>query len=215
MAQSSALESPTLAVSLTDCPGRRRDPRAAPREPRLRHPLRRAHGAHRLRRRRGLAPRPDPAVRAVDLLDPATNVFHYGQAIFEGLKAYAQPDGGSRRSGPRRTPPGSPASPSGWPCRRCRRNASSGPSTFGVPDRAWVPTGATDALPATVHDRDRAASACARPRSTCSCVIGSPGRRVLPAAASKPGLGVALRGLHPRRARRDRPPRRPATTPRA
>ena len=26
-------------------------------------------------------------------LDPSTNVFHYGQAIFEGLKAYAQPDG--------------------------------------------------------------------------------------------------------------------------
>ncbi|GAA5058501.1 branched-chain amino acid aminotransferase [Nocardia callitridis] len=27
-------------------------------------------------------------------LDPATMVFHYGQAIFEGLKAYRQPDGG-------------------------------------------------------------------------------------------------------------------------
>jgi len=26
-------------------------------------------------------------------LDPATSVLHYGQAIFEGLKAYAQPDG--------------------------------------------------------------------------------------------------------------------------
>jgi len=26
-------------------------------------------------------------------LDPSTNVFHYGQAIFEGLKAYVQPDG--------------------------------------------------------------------------------------------------------------------------
>jgi branched-chain amino acid aminotransferase len=26
-------------------------------------------------------------------LDPATQVFHYGQAIFEGFKAYAQPDG--------------------------------------------------------------------------------------------------------------------------
>lgn len=26
-------------------------------------------------------------------MDPATNVFHYGQAIFEGLKAYRQPDG--------------------------------------------------------------------------------------------------------------------------
>ncbi|HVX70488.1 MAG TPA: branched-chain amino acid aminotransferase [Mycobacteriales bacterium] len=27
-------------------------------------------------------------------LDPATHVFHYGQAIFEGFKAYRQPDGG-------------------------------------------------------------------------------------------------------------------------
>jgi len=27
------------------------------------------------------------------LMDPATMVFHYGQAIFEGFKAYAQPDG--------------------------------------------------------------------------------------------------------------------------
>ena len=27
-------------------------------------------------------------------LDPATMVFHYGQEIFEGMKAYAQPDGG-------------------------------------------------------------------------------------------------------------------------
>src|SRR6185312_11205609 len=26
-------------------------------------------------------------------LDPATAVFHYGQSIFEGFKAYAQPDG--------------------------------------------------------------------------------------------------------------------------
>ena len=26
-------------------------------------------------------------------LDPATSVLHYGQAIFEGLKAYHQPDG--------------------------------------------------------------------------------------------------------------------------
>ena len=27
------------------------------------------------------------------VLDPATSVLHYGQAIFEGLKAYHQPDG--------------------------------------------------------------------------------------------------------------------------
>jgi len=27
-------------------------------------------------------------------LDPATHIFHYGQSIFEGFKAYTQPDGG-------------------------------------------------------------------------------------------------------------------------
>src|ERR1700759_4049268 len=26
-------------------------------------------------------------------IDPATHIFHYGQSIFEGFKAYAQPDG--------------------------------------------------------------------------------------------------------------------------
>src|SRR5262245_19241805 len=29
-------------------------------------------------------------------LDPATSVLHYGQAIFEGYKAYRQPDGAVR-----------------------------------------------------------------------------------------------------------------------
>ncbi|MGZ4593691.1 MAG: branched chain amino acid aminotransferase, partial [Actinomycetes bacterium] len=28
------------------------------------------------------------------ILDPATSALHYGQSIFEGLKAYHQPDGG-------------------------------------------------------------------------------------------------------------------------
>src|SRR5471030_2142194 len=28
------------------------------------------------------------------VLDPATSALHYGQSIFEGLKAYRQPDGG-------------------------------------------------------------------------------------------------------------------------
>ncbi|WP_285487066.1 branched-chain amino acid aminotransferase [Amycolatopsis taiwanensis] len=37
----------------------------------------------------------DGAVRGYEpvTLDPATSVFHYAQAIFEGLKAYRQPDG--------------------------------------------------------------------------------------------------------------------------
>ncbi|HWW62178.1 MAG TPA: aminotransferase class IV, partial [Thermoanaerobaculia bacterium] len=38
----------------------------------------------------------DPRIEALHpfSLHPASNVFHYGQAIFEGLKAYRQPDGG-------------------------------------------------------------------------------------------------------------------------
>ena len=37
----------------------------------------------------------NPQVRAYEplMLDPASNVFHYGQAIFEGLKAYRHADG--------------------------------------------------------------------------------------------------------------------------
>ena len=37
----------------------------------------------------------DPRIEALHpfTLHPATNVFHYGQAIFEGLKAYRHPDG--------------------------------------------------------------------------------------------------------------------------
>ena len=31
-------------------------------------------------------------------LDPATAVFHYGQEIFEGMKAYRQPDGSAIRA---------------------------------------------------------------------------------------------------------------------
>jgi len=33
-------------------------------------------------------------------LDPATMVFHYGQEVFEGMKAYSQPDGGVSLLGP-------------------------------------------------------------------------------------------------------------------
>jgi branched-chain amino acid aminotransferase len=35
-------------------------------------------------------------------LDPATSVLHYGQAIFEGFKAYRQPDGGVKTFRPER-----------------------------------------------------------------------------------------------------------------
>jgi branched-chain amino acid aminotransferase len=52
-------------------------------------------------------------------LDPAASVLHYAQEIFEGLKAYRHPDGGSACSGPRPTPRASTPRPDGWPCRNC------------------------------------------------------------------------------------------------
>src|SRR3954465_2169353 len=39
-------------------------------------------------------PRGTPVPYAPITLDPAASVLHYGQAIFEGFKAYRQPDGG-------------------------------------------------------------------------------------------------------------------------
>jgi branched-chain amino acid aminotransferase len=62
-------------------------------------------------------------------LDPSAMVLHYGQAIFEGLKAYRQPDGGSRCSGRRRTRGASTAPRSAWPCRSSRRSCSWRPSS--------------------------------------------------------------------------------------
>jgi branched-chain amino acid aminotransferase len=61
-------------------------------------------------------------------LDPATNVLHYAQEIFEGLKAYRQPDGSvatcrSRRSSRRVTRWSSRTS------RGSRRTAARSPST--------------------------------------------------------------------------------------
>ncbi|MBK1786199.1 branched-chain amino acid aminotransferase [Prauserella cavernicola] len=80
-------------------------------------------------------------------LDPATSVLHYGQAIFEGLKAYRQPDGSIRAFRPEQN------------AARFRRSAArlampelpdelflgSIHELVGVDER-WVPTRQGDAL---------------------------------------------------------------------
>ena len=80
-------------------------------------------------------------------LDPSAMVLHYGQAIFEGLKAYAQPDGGVAVFRPEEN------------ARRFNRSAHrlamptlpeelflEAVSTLVDADRAWVPTAAGQSL---------------------------------------------------------------------
>ena len=121
-----------------------RDPRRA----RLRQVLHRPHGAHRLDRgRRGGA-----TGRVVPYgpltLDPATMALHYGQEIFEGLKAYRQPDGSIATFRPdanaaRFAPLGAPARHA----RAARRSCSSSRcASWSRVDGAWVPTGADESL---------------------------------------------------------------------
>lgn len=66
--------------------------RAAAGEPRLRSGLHRPHDLHRLDRGEGWH---DAKLQPYGplVLDPATSVFHYAQELFEGLKAYRQPNG--------------------------------------------------------------------------------------------------------------------------
>jgi branched-chain amino acid aminotransferase len=90
-------------------------------------------------------------------LDPSAMVLHYGQAIFEGLKAYRQPDGGVAIFRPEEN------------AKRFNRSAA----RLAMPelpvelfleavdllvdtDRAWVPTPRGRASTCAVHDRDEA-----------------------------------------------------------
>ncbi len=107
-------------------------------------------------------------------LDPAAMVLHYGQAIFEGLKAYRQPDGSissfrstanaerMHRSAARLAMPELPAELFVGVDRR---------ELLDV-DHDWVPAagGEDVAVPAPVHVRDRGRhSACGPPTSTATC----------------------------------------------
>ena len=59
-------------------------------------------------------------------MDPAIMVLHYGQAIFEGLKAYRQPDGGIATFRPEQNARRFQRSArTGWRCPSCPRSSSS------------------------------------------------------------------------------------------
>ena len=116
-------------------------------------------------------------------MDPATAALHYAQSIFEGLKAYAQPDGSvaTFRPGGQRRPlrPGRPAAGDAGGARggvpRRRRRAGRRRPRLGAHRRR------PDAVPAAVHARQRAVPRrAAGPRVP---VPGhrQPGRRLLPA----------------------------------
>ena len=87
----------------------RRAARRDPGRPRIRPALHRPHGDDPLDGGRGVARRGGGALRPARRFDPATMVLHYGQEIFEGLKAYRQarrldrlvPAGGQRGAVPR------------------------------------------------------------------------------------------------------------------
>ena len=58
-------------------------------------------------------------------LDPAARVLHYGQAIFEGLKAYRQPDGVVLSFRPEANAARFRPRPAGWRCRSYPTSCSS------------------------------------------------------------------------------------------
>lgn len=72
---------------------------------------------------------------------PATMALHYGQTIFEGMKAFWRPDGQRAVFRPPATmPAGSTTRRAGWPCPRCPKRTSSrrsrrwcGPTPPGCP----------------------------------------------------------------------------------
>ena len=138
-------------------------------------------------------------------LDPATATLHYAQSIFEGLKAYAQPDGSVATFRPE-------ANAARF-ARGAKRLAMppvpeeaflAAVDALVDADRDWVPTGADQTLYLRpVPDGQRAVPR--RPAGARVPVPGhrQPGRRVLPARRAA-GLGLPLRGLHPGGARRHR-----------
>ncbi len=57
-------------------------------------------------------------------LDPAAAVLHYGQEIFEGLKAYTRGTGSIALFGPNRMRAAFRPPPRAWRCRNCRKRCS-------------------------------------------------------------------------------------------
>ena len=149
-------------------------------------------------------------------IDPATMVLHYAQEIFEGLKAYRQPDGSVATFRPERERRALPAlRPAAGDARAARRDVHrgrrrAGPAGPGVGARARR---RGVALPAPVHDRHRG-----RPRRQAGQRVplpaSSPPRpaRTSPAASSPSRSGCPRTTSAPFPAARATP--RPAATTR-
>ena len=141
--------------------------------------------------------------------DPATNVLHYGQAIFEGLKAYRQPDGSIATFRPEANAAPLPAL--GAPAGDARAARGAVPrldrGARRARTQAYVPADAREvAVPAAVHVLDRGRSRRASGQRVPLPADRLAGRRVLPAAACKP-VTVWL-STRVRRARRPAAPAR-------
>lgn len=57
-------------------------------------------------------------------LDPSAKVFHYGQAVFEGMKAYKDAEGSVFLFRPWKMPGASTSRPNGWRFLNFRKNCS-------------------------------------------------------------------------------------------
>ena len=139
-------------------------------------------------------------------LEPATAVFHYAQEIFEGLKAYRQgggpivafrPSANAARFKRSATRLAMPELPEAAFLRSIELLVSQ--------DRDWVPTAEGHSLylrPFMIATQ-RGLGVNHPSSSYQYTVIASPAGGVLQ-GRGPPGLGLAVRGLHPRRAGRHR-----------
>ena len=129
-------------------------------------------------------------------------VFHYGQEIFEGLKAYRQADGSIWPSG--RGQRGRFNRPAPWPCPSCPRPLRPRHRALVTQDRDWVPTPATEHslyLRPFMIATDVGLGVGGRPRPSFA-VIASPAGRYFRGGSSRSPCGSG--GIHPRRPRRNR-----------
>ena len=194
---------PLVVEDVTRSP-RRRARRDAGR-PRLRPVLHRPHVRRPLPGRRGLVRRPADRLRARCSWTRATATLHYAQSIFEGLKAYAQPDGSVATFRPE-------ANAARF-VRGAKRLAMppvpeeaflAAVDALVDADRDWVPTGPDQTLYIRPYQLASEPFLGVRPaHEYLFLVIASPAGRVLPARRAA-GLGLPVRGLHPGRARRHR-----------
>ena len=197
---------PTMAFTVAAQPNPSSAERAGrdPRRARLRQVLHRPHGAHRLDANGGWG-EGEVLPYGPLTLDPATMALHYGQEIFEGLKAYHQPDGSIASFRPEANAAASSARPGGWRWPSCPRSCSSsrcarwsrstGPGCRPTPDESLY------FRPFMIVDRGRA-RACGRRARTPTC--SSPRRPARTSRRGEAGEGVAVDRVHPRRAGRHR-----------